>query len=180
VTGEINNNIHEITTVDRLSVWADFRECYSLTRGIVCEGRTRFQRWCSLVGRRARFDNGGSPDLDAVTMITSELLGERFYSCIIILNLKSMDPKVYGRSLLTVHVLLALSATQWGTAGDASAENESPGEPPIKIEHSESSYRINTSMNTNSLTVVTKPSPHESNPDVRVSTAARVVPAAGP
>jgi len=61
-----------------------------------------------------------------------------------------------------------------GPAEDASAESMSPSEAvpidlaPIKTEHSESSYRISTSMcadGRGGLTIVTKPNPHESNPD---------------
>jgi len=58
------------------------------------------------------------------------------------------------------------SATQGArTAEDASAESKSPIDlAPIEIERSESSYRIHTSTG---LTIVTKPSPHEPNPDGR-------------
>jgi len=65
-----------------------------------------------------------------------------------------------------------------GTAEDASAESKSPGEAPIDIAPIEtessvvnSSSRIYTSMRTDGrggldgLTVVTKPSPNESDPD---------------
>jgi len=84
------------------------------------------------------------------------------------------DPNVSGRSLLTMYLLLVRRRYSRGMAEDTPAESNSPGEAlidlaPIKTEHSESPYRIYTSMRIdgrgelNSLTIVTKPSPHESN-----------------
>jgi len=76
-----------------------------------------------------------------------------------------------AEALLAVHLFLGYYSRSM--TEDASSERKSPGEAPIdlapvKTEHFESSYRIYTSMRAdglNSLTIITKLSPHESNPD---------------
>jgi len=83
---------------------------------------------------------------------------------------------VYGWNLLIVHFLLMLGASQviqqitlWPTS--KSLDESSINLAVIKIEHSERSYRIFTSMciggrdGLNDLTVVAKTSPHAFNPD---------------
>jgi len=80
-----------------------------------------------------------------------------------------------------------------GKTEDAQAESKSSGETPvglvpIKTEHSESSYRVRTSMRTDgrgeldALTTIARPSPHGSITQIgsiRVATAAGLVLAPG-
>jgi len=82
---------------------------------------------------------------------------------------RSASILAYGRSLLTVHLQLALRRYSRGTAEDALAESKSPNKTPIVLSADQNrTLRVlvpHLHILTNSLTIVTKPSPHESNPD---------------